>query len=87
MKREGNKQVKELHQKGERFCPQCGRAVGKSTSFCSRCGTNLKFWPDQQGHVESKQQGAFCPRCGRQLEQGIMFCSECGTNLRFWPDS
>lgn len=81
MKEKESTKVKGLYQKEELLCPQCGKAIGKSTSFCSRCGTNLKFWPDKQGRVESKKESMLCPRCQRPLEQGVRFCSKCGTNF------
>lgn len=51
----------------QRFCSQCGNAVGSKAKFCPECGAKI---------------GAnVCPQCGNAVKPGAKFCPECGNKL------
>jgi hypothetical protein len=50
-------------------CGNCGTAVVSGSTFCSKCGSNLRV-------------GRSCPSCGaEQRDADARFCNRCGTQL------
>ena len=53
---------------GQKFCPQCGAAIGAKAKFCPECGAKIS-----NNHA--------CGKCGAAAKPGAKFCSECGNKL------
>lgn len=55
-------------------CPKCNASISDTAKFCTKCGTNIKKFE------EENSTGSFCPECGTRVTQGE-FCPECGYKI------
>lgn len=51
-------------------CPECGRRLEATASFCDMCGSPLRSESDAE---------AICPGCQAPVPAGHAFCNNCGT--------
>ena len=56
-------------QKGRKFCPKCGTALGLDEDYCPNCGERI-----------SKELK--CPHCGKPLNGASKFCPHCGNKIK-----
>lgn len=55
------------------ICPECGKKVKSSYSYCIYCGTSLE--------VEETADGFTCPKCNETYTEKPSFCGKCGTKF------
>ena len=55
-------------------CSNCGNEISCDSSFCPKCGTDLKS-------QKLANDNLFCPNCGTPTEADNLFCPKCGKNL------
>lgn len=53
----------------QKFCSECGVAVGLADAFCYRCGHPL---------IEEKEGKRLCLECEHEAEIDDQYCSNCG---------
>lgn len=76
---EANKaQIVEI--KGILPCPNCGTELSNESTFCSKCGANVKKYIEEQRAKASNAPK--CPNCNAEINEDMVFCSECGYNLK-----
>ena len=68
--------------KGERTCPSCGKAVPKTTAFCTSCGAKM---PEEVAPAAPVAATAFCTKCGAPLASDSRFCTGCGQPVEATP--
>ena len=59
-------------------CPGCGNEVDKTSSFCNKCGYNMK---DVIAEANGTAGAKVCPGCGNAYSEGAKFCNSCGYKL------
>lgn len=70
--------------KGIINCPECGKSVSSSQSFCNNCGAKLIREEHKQkcsSEAVSRQTLRFCPSCGKENKNNAKYCIQCGFNL------
>lgn len=66
--------------KGILPCPNCGVELSNESAFCSKCGTNVKAYIEEQRAKVSNTPK--CPNCNTEITEDMIFCTECGYNLQ-----
>lgn len=61
-------------------CPNCGEELSNESSFCSKCGTNVKSYIEEQKSKTSNTPK--CPNCQTEISEEMDFCTECGYSLK-----
>lgn len=67
--------------KGILPCPNCGTELPNESTFCSKCGSNVKSYIEEQKSKASNSPK--CPNCNADVNDDMVFCTECGHNLQF----
>lgn len=65
-------------------CPECGKSVSSSQSFCSNCGAKLmreEYGRKHSNEAASSQPLRFCPTCGKENRNSAKYCVQCGFDL------
>ena len=75
---EAQREIKELMEKRDKICPNCGEMLMEGQIFCGYCGTRVRQQPQQE---ISQKRERICRGCGSVIKEGSNFCGICGTKV------